>query len=346
LFVGQNAQGKTNILEAIYVLALGKSHRTRQHKELIQFEQDWSTLSCTVQKHGQAVGLKVLLNEKGKKMTINGIEQSRISEYIGAFPVVMFSPEDLRIVKGSPQIRRRFIDTEIGQVSRTYVYNLSQYNKLLLQRNTLLKQLAKKREYESDLLEVLTLQLAEVASKIWKKRFEFVKAFVTWAKEIHENITRGKEEHLNIKYIPSAPVEVAMNLPQMQDLFVSELKKIRHKEVGRGSTLVGPHRDDLVFYLRNSPVASFGSQGQQRTVALALKLASLELIKHEMGTYPVLLLDDVLSELDDMRKTQLLDTIYERVQTFVTATSLEGIDKRILEKAHIFEVYHGTIRKL
>lgn len=345
VFVGENGQGKTNILEALYVLALGKSHRTRSHKELIQLDQSEARVCAGVTRQGQRATLQVTLNEKGKRMSINGIEQRRISQYIGSFPVVMFSPEDLSIVKGSPQYRRKLIDTEIGQVSPSYVHNLSQCNKVILQRNHLLKQLAKKRVEESDLLDVLTLQLVELAAQIWKKRYYFVHALVRWAKEIHQEITTGRDA-LEIEYAPSITVHSEMDLKQMQDLLWSELKKIRHKELMRGTTLLGPHRDDLCFSINSKPLLSFGSQGQQRTAALSLKLAGLEFIKQETGIYPILLLDDVLSELDDLRKTRLLDTIYHRVQTFITSTSVDGIDPNILEKAHIYRVHQGSITKV
>lgn len=344
LFVGENAQGKTNILEALYILALGKSHRTRSHKDLIQIGKSEARLTAKVKRGEQQASLQVCLNEKGKRMSINGIEQSRISQYIGSFPVVMFSPEDLELVKGSPQVRRRFIDTEIGQISPTYVHNLSQCNKVTLQRNHLLKELSKKRVYESDLLDVLTCQFVDLSTKIWKKRYYFIQALVTWAKEIHQDITAGRDD-LEIHYVPSISIQPEMDLAEMKDLLWSELKKIRHKEVMRGSTLIGPHRDDLGFRINSHPLLSFGSQGQQRTAALSAKLAGLELIKQEMGIYPILLLDDVLSELDDLRKTQLLDTIYHRVQTFVTSTTVDGIDPGILEKAHIYHVQNGTVTK-
>jgi DNA replication and repair protein RecF len=345
LLVGPNAQGKTNILESIYVLALGKSHRTRSHKELIRFGRPRAVLKARARKGSQTVRLQIQLTEKGKKVSRNGVEQPRLSQYIGSLPVVLFAPEDLAIVKGSPQVRRRFLDMEIGQVSPSYVHDLSTWNQLIHQRNSLLKQLAQKREKNSPVLEVLDEQMAELAVKLWKKRFHFFSSLKEWARDIHREITQNRED-LGVEYVSSVPVSPEEDPDVWRRSFLRELVKIRDKEIARGSTLIGPHRDDLRLTAGGMDLHTFGSQGQQRTAALSLKLAEIELIRQETGHYPVLLLDDVLSELDDSRKTHLLTAIRGRVQTFVTSTGLDGIDRETLASARIYSVRQGSITEL
>jgi DNA replication and repair protein RecF len=341
-FVGPNAQGKTNILESLYVLALGKSHRTRTHKELIRFGQKASFLKCRVKKGNEIQRLEISLSDKGKKVSRNGVEQRKLSQYIGSLPAVLFAPEDLALVKGSPQVRRRFLDMEIGQVSPQYVHDLSQLNKLLVQRNSLLKQLSRQKQEDSPLLEVLDEQFAALSVRLWKKRKQFLKSLTRWACEIHQAITQQPDE-LVIKYRPSFPLPESSGPDEWAEILRSELKKNRRKEVMRGSTTIGPQRDDIRLFLGEMDLHHYGSQGQQRTAALSLKLAEIELIHQEIGYYPILLLDDVLSELDDMRKTHLLKAISGRVQTFVTTTGLDGIHPDILSGAKIYQVKQGHI---
>ncbi|WP_338048651.1 DNA replication/repair protein RecF [Paludifilum halophilum] len=345
LFVGPNAQGKTNILESLYVLSIGKSHRTRKDKELIRWEQSVARLQARVVREDRSQRLEVRLHPRGKKVVRNGLEQRRLSEYIGSLTAVLFAPEDLSIVKGSPQVRRRFLDMEIGQVHPAYIHYLTRYNKLLTQRNSLLKELAKDRRPESGLLEVLDEQLIEYCTHLWKRRYQFIGRLSHWARDIHHSITQGRET-LCLEYLPSAEVDPDMDEEMYADVLRQELGQLRDREIHRGSTLIGPHRDDLRLSVNGTDLHTFGSQGQQRTAALSTKLAEIELIRQETGTYPILLLDDVLSELDDSRKTHLLEAIRGKVQTFVTATGLEGIDEETLDRARIFRVRQGNISEL
>lgn len=339
IFVGENAQGKTNILESIYVLSLAKSHRTRATKELIRFGQPFSRMKARVQRKGQLIRLEIQLNEKGKKAIRNGIEQPKLSQYIGTMPTILFAPEDLALVKGSPQVRRRFLDTELGQVSPTYLYQLSQLQQVIQQRNAILKNL---NGMQQELLEIANEQFLSLSIQIWKKRFYFLDLLLKWAKPIYHRITGGKEE-LHIEYLPSVPIDPDMDDEEIRAITWKQLKKVEARERKRGTTLIGPQRDD--FRLKNDQLDlhQFGSQGQQRTAALSLKLAEIELIYQETDAYPLLLLDDVLSELDDGRKTHLLDAIRGKVQTFVTTTSLEGIHPKILQRAKIYRVEQGSV---
>lgn len=341
VFLGENAQGKTNILEAIYVLALAKSHRTSKDKELISWGAEFSKIEGQFTKQRGPLNMELILSLKGKKGKINGLEQKKLSEYIGAANVVMFAPEDLNLVKGSPQIRRRFLDMELGQISNVYLHHLALFHKVLLQRNHLLKALQIGKG-SKEMLDVLTDQMIVLAAEVTIRRFAFVKRLQKWAEPIHHDISRGKEK-LEIRYLPSTNVLEEMDLSKIKDEFYRTYEEKKQKEIQRGVTLFGPHRDDLGFVVNERDVQTFGSQGQQRTTALAVKLAEIELIYSEIGEYPILLLDDVLSELDDYRQSHLLHTIQGRVQTFVTTTSVEGIDDQILKKAAVFHVSEGTI---
>ncbi|WP_054860839.1 DNA replication/repair protein RecF [Gracilibacillus sp. JCM 18860] len=344
VFIGENAQGKTNLMEAIYVLGFSKSHRTTKDKELIQWEQNYAKIEGSVYKRNRQFPLEISITNKGKKAKLNHLEQKRLSDYIGALNIVMFAPEDLNLVKGSPQIRRRFIDMEIGQIQPVYIYHLGQYIKILKQRNHLLKQLQKKQKVDITMLHVLTDQLIEHAGMIIEKRIHFLERLRNWAADIHSGISRNLE-HLDIRY--QATIDLA-NSDQKEEIlqhYRSTFEKMESKEIERGTTLIGPHRDDLAFFVNGKNVQTFGSQGQQRTTALSLKLAEIELIHQEIGDYPILLLDDVLSELDDYRQSHLLDTIEGKVQTFVSTTSVDGIDHQTLKKAEIFKVHDGNITR-
>ncbi|MBM6616940.1 DNA replication/repair protein RecF [Bacillus suaedaesalsae] len=345
VILGENAQGKTNLMEAIYVLAIAKSHRTSNDKDMIRFEEEYAKIEGRVHRKKGPLSLQLVISTKGKKAKLNHLEQQRLSQYIGAMNIVMFAPEDLNLVKGNPQGRRRFLDMEIGQVSPIYMHDLSLYQKILSQRNHYLKQLSRQKEKNLTMLDVLTAQLIEVAAKILKKRFEFLDLLQKWAEPIHKGISRDLET-LEIQYKASVDVSENIDLSKMIESYEQKFDKIRDREIDRGMTLAGPHRDDLIFFVNGKDVQNFGSQGQQRTTALSLKLAEIELIHSEIGEYPILLLDDVLSELDDFRQSHLLNTIQGKVQTFVTTTSVEGIDHDTLKEAAQYYVTAGSIEKL
>lgn len=343
IFCGQNAQGKTNVLESMYVLALVKSHRTHRDKELISWAGEFASIQGKVERKYGSMNLEIQFTQSGKKAKINGMEQKKLSDYIGGLNVVMFAPEDLNIVKGSPSHRRRFIDMEIGQISPHYLYNLVQYNKVLSQRNNVLKELQKHRNDQSQMLDIWDEQLIQYGVKVMKKRAQFISKLEVWAGQIHSNITQNKET-LKIVYSSSIGTDpLQKNEEELADLFRMKCAKLKQQEISRGTTLIGPHRDDLEFYINDIEVQTYGSQGQQRTCALSVKLAEIELIHQEVGEYPILLLDDVLSELDQFRQTHLLKTIENKVQTFVTTTSIDGISEETIKNSYLYEVEEGTI---
>lgn len=345
VILGENAQGKTNVMESIYVLAMAKSHRTSNDKDLIRWDEEYAKIEGQVQKAHGSLPMQLVISKKGKKAKCNHIEQQKLSQYVGNMNVIMFAPEDLHLVKGSPQIRRRFIDMEIGQVSPIYLHDISRYQKILQQRNHYLRLLQTKKQTDHTMLDILTEQFIQTAVKIVSKRFEFLHLLENWAKPIHKGISRGLET-LEIEYKPSADVSEQQDLSKMIKVYEEKFAKIKHREIERGVTMFGPHRDDLLFFVNGRDVQTFGSQGQQRTTALSVKLAEIELIYSEINEYPLLLLDDVLSELDDFRQSHLLNTIQGKVQTFVTTTSINGIDHQTLKEAATFRVEAGRVNKI
>lgn len=341
IFVGKNAQGKTNIIESVLMLALAKSHRASRDSELIRWGADQAYIAGEVERNNRTLTLDIKIFPRGKKVRVNGIEKRKISDFIGHLNVVLFAPEDLMLVKGGPQNRRRFLDVELGQMSPQYLHNLSQYQKVLLQRNNLLKD---SERFDSGLLENLVVwdeQLIEFGSKLIKKRVQFLDKLQNFSSEIHKRITAGGEE-LQLEYKSKLLAENP-SLDEIADLFRRFLDAARKDDFRRGTTSVGPHRDDIEVLINGRDVHTFGSQGQQRTAALSMKLAEIELIRHEVGEYPVLLLDDVLSELDEMRQLHLLESMGERVQTLITTTMTYGLEHLMQEKAAVYQVSQGKI---
>lgn len=344
IFLGENAQGKTNVLESIYVLAMTRSHRTNNEQELIAFDSDQAYLKGTLQKRNNQVPLEITLTKKGRKTKVNHIEQKKLSSYVGQMNVILFAPEDLSLVKGSPQVRRKFLDMEIGQIDPIYLYDLVQYQGVLKQRNQYLKQTAGEKKVDPVYLEILDEQLVSFGAKVLFARQRFANRLEHWANALHQKISQNKET-LTLHYVSSVPFEETAEVATIQAAFLEKLKQSRDKERFRMSTQVGPHRDDLSFAINGKEVQTYGSQGQQRTTALSVKLAEIDLMKAETGEYPILLLDDVMSELDDSRQLHLLETIEDKVQTFLTTTTLEHVKNKMTVEPAIYYVSQGRISK-
>lgn len=343
LCIGPNAQGKTNLIEAIYVLAFGKSYRTSKDKELIQWEEPFAKIIGEIIRNDKEYTHELIFFSKGKKAKIDQIEQEKLSQYIGNFNVVMFAPEDLNLVKGSPQVRRRFLDMELGQISKSYLYHLSDYQKILQQRNALLKNgVIHQGNKDVVLLDVLTDQFIEKCVELTSFRFHFLERLNQISEQIHLSITKN-QEIIRLNYIPSVRVLEIENKLKIKEDYKKFYDQIKEKELRRGISLFGIHRDDFTIQINEKDVQSFGSQGQQRTASLSIKLAELEFIYQESGEYPVLLLDDVLSELDENRQKDLLQMVRNKVQTFVTATTLKGIESQIQENAQVFYVKKAIV---
>lgn len=344
VFIGENAQGKTNLMESIYALAMTKSHRTTNDKELIGWNKEFATIKGIVEKTATKTNLELQFSKKGKIAKVNYLEQKRLSSYLGNLNVILFAPENLTLVKGSPQNRRKFVDMELGQMSSLYLYDLVEYNRVLKQRNTYLKQLAIKKKQPDEYLEVLSEMLSELASKIVFHRLDFMKQLEALAIPIHDQLSLGREK-FSVSYQATIPLEDGLTPSQMKEIYINQFKKNQTREADQATTLIGPHRDDLIFYLNEIPVQTYGSQGQQRSTVLSLKLAEIELMKLSTGEYPLLLLDDVLSELDDDRQTHLIKAIENKVQTFITTTSLDGIKQQFINEPVVIPIEKGTILK-
>ncbi|NFA47323.1 DNA replication/repair protein RecF, partial [Pediococcus acidilactici] len=286
--------------------------------------------------------VEIDISSKGKNAKVNHIEQGRLSQYVGQLNVILFAPEDLSIVKGSPAVRRRFIDMEFGQMSSKYLYNSAQYRSVLKQRNQYLKQLQIDPKGDQVYLDVLSDQLAAYGAEIIFQRIQFLKKLEEWSQAVHEEISQGLEK-LTFQYVSPLKKDETTSTETIYAALQELLKKHRQRELQQGKTLVGPHLDDVKFIVNGKNVSTFGSQGQQRTTALSVKLAEIDLMKEETGEYPVLLLDDVLSELDDSRQTHLLTAIQNKVQTFITTTSLSGVAQQLINEPHVFNIDHGVL---
>ena len=351
VLVGNNANGKTNIIESIFCLALGKSYRTKSDSECIMFGETATAMSCIVNKNDRELDIMLGINNKGKSAKIAGIKKTKLTDFVGELNVVLFSPEDLQIVKGSPALRREFMNREFYQFSRIYHKYYLMYQHLLKQRNSYLKDMRKNPKDEMSLayLETLTSQLAKVALYITKERVSFVQDISKLTYKNMLNISNGQET-LKIKYKSS--VLDTLNIAEINDESFTEenLTKVMMKksfdDIMRGSTKIGPQHDDLEFYINDLDAKMYASQGQQRSIVLSLKLAEINYLKEKTGTYPVLLLDDVLSELDKNRQLKLLDAINENVQTFITTPSISDIKEDLLKKAKVFKIEDGNISEI
>ncbi|GKS82185.1 DNA replication and repair protein RecF [Ligilactobacillus pabuli] len=344
VLLGQNAQGKTNLLESIYVLATARSHRTANDRELIRFNQSDAVIQGLVHRRADDVPLELNLGKRGKKARVNHLEQAKLSQYIGQLNVILFAPEDLSLVKGSPNGRRRFIDMEFGQIAPRYLHNLTAYRDVLKQRNRYLKLLSARKASDRVYLDVLSEQLAGFGGSIIAQRQDFLGELEKYAQELHLSITQGQET-LSFEYESKLKNISGRSETELQQLMYQQLTEQAEKEIFQGTTLVGPHRDDLKFLINGKNVQIYGSQGQQRTTALSVKLAEIDVMKAQTGEYPLLLLDDVLSELDGQRQTHLLQTIQNKVQTFLTAPAMNDVAQNLIKEPKIFMIENGNIKE-
>ena len=338
IFTGDNAQGKTNLLEAIYFASAGRSFRTSQDKDLLRFSEEEGHLKLFFERQGvkHRIDMHVKKN-RSKGLALDGVPVRRTGDFIGVLSVILFSPEDLQIVKEGPSERRRFLDTEISLSDKVYYYALTKYRKALEQRNQLLKDLPFFPTLR-ETLEAWDETLVKAGTELIRARRVFLEELKEIARETHRSLTGGKEELL-IRYEPSVTEED----------FRSALKANLEKDLKQKTTSVGPHRDDIGFDLipaedgkETVDARVFGSQGQQRTAALSLKLSEIEYLKRKTGEAPVLLLDDVLSELDSGRQEALLDHL-SGVQTFITCTGLEEFVRSRIHTDQVYYVANGVI---
>lgn len=336
IFIGKNAQGKTNLLEAIYILSLSKSFKSNVIEDLIYFDENFSKIKGKIVSHQKDIYLEIILSSLGKKAFINKKEIKKTSDYVGYLNVILFIPEDLMLIKGSPKLRRKLIDMEISKISPIYMFNLNKYYQLLKERNKYLKMLHDKHLKADDYLEVLSEQMAQLQVDLIKKRIEFVELLNEISSSMYDYISLHKET-LRLEYksiYKSIDYETILN----------RYKKNYQRDIQYSQTMDGLHKDDMLMFLNEKDAVVYASQGQQRSIVLSIKIGLLELIKKEIGEYPILLLDDVLSELDDIRQTKLLNLIQDKVQTFITSTSIDGIHHQVIEKAKKIYIENGKLK--
>ncbi|MDD2370908.1 MAG: DNA replication/repair protein RecF [Firmicutes bacterium] len=335
IFVGDNAQGKSNLLESIYYISTISSSKKNKDRELIKWGRDYFSISAHFfNQHGEnKVSVKVVGNKK--EVYLNNYKIEKRKEYIGYLITVIFNPEDLYIIKGEPALRRQYIDNELSKTDVEYFVDSIKYKKVLEQRNILLKEY-KRKKVSDELMDIWEEQLSKYGIKIINKRLELIDQLKEISKKIHYRIT-DDAENLQISYQTNIDIE------NIEDSYRQLMKKNRQKDIERGYTSVGPHRDDLEILINGISAKKFASQGQQRTISLSLKISEIEFIKRKTGEYPILLLDDVLSELDKNRKHKLLEEIENKVQTIITTTDLNDIENFFIDKGKIIIIQDGKV---
>ena len=329
IIYGDNAQGKTNILEAIFLGSFGKSFRTSKEKEMIKFNEEKALVEIIFQKKDREGKIKIELGNK-KQISVNGIKIKKLSELLGNINIVLFTPEEINIMRNGPENRRRFLNIMIGQLRPNYVYNLNMYMKTIEQRNNYLRQIREENKPE-EMLEIWDEKLAEYGEKIYIYRKEFIDKIIHKINKIHSGITDEKEE-LKIIYTSNC---------NNKEEYLKLLKARRKLDIIKGFTTKGVHRDDFMIYINGREVRVYGSQGQNRTVVLSLKLAELQVVYDEIGEYPILLLDDFMSELDEKRRKNFLNNI-ENTQVILTGT--DKIDLNSVEY-NLYQIKKGNIIK-
>ncbi len=341
LIIGKNAQGKTNILESIYFLSTLKSPRTSNNLELINFEAEKTEIDCDLIKADTELELGyIYTKEKSRELKINRVK-SRPKDFKTVLKTVLFSTTDLLLLRGNPSDRRDWLDRAISQVYPAYDDRLSKYDKIRIQKNNFLKDLAKGNTFDETLLEVYNEQLVITGSNIIFLRKKFLKEIEKIAKEKHKIISETEE--LKIDYDCSF-LSGETELDEIVKKFHESLTERKIEEIRRCQSCVGPHRDDIIFYINNNEATKFASQGQQRTIVLALKLSELDIITDKTGDEPVLLLDDVLAELDDIRQNYLLKSINNRTQTIITSVDTILFEEEFLKDVRIYKIENGSIK--
>jgi len=338
IFYGNNAQGKTNLLESIYVLGLTKSHLLNLDSNLVKDNEKTCKIKGILKKSKLKQRLEIELHDNKKIMKIDNIEVKKITEYINSsLNVIIFYPEDLEIIKGSPNNRRNFINLELSQLSDNYLKIFTEYNKLLKIRNDYLKKINKNIKIDETYFQIVTNYLVDKAVLIYKMRLKFINKINDSCGKVFYELT--KLEGFNIKYLPNFIFDDDESM--IKSNLLNVLEKNHKKEVKLGTTLFGPHRDELEFYLNDKNLKQYGSQGQKRLAILATKLSEIEIFKQFKNSTPILLLDDVFSELDDMKKNNLVKYVNDEIQVIITTTELKNVNK--FKSASIFKIKNGEV---
>ena len=343
IFVGDNAQGKTNILEAITILALTKSHRVGVSPNIIMFDKNKCKINGSVKKEKVLTKLSVEINEDTKKLSVNNTNIKKVADYISNLNVIVFTPDDLEIIKGSPNVRRNLLNIQLCQLSKEYLKTYNEYNKLLKTRNEYLKILFNNSIADSDYLDIITDKLIEKAIYIYQKRNEYINLINVNINSSFYDISGDQD--LSIIYTPNIEFD-DYEYETIRKKLKHTFKKNYMKELNYGMTIYGPHRDDFTFYYQGNDLKYFGSQGQQKVAILSFKLAEIPIFKDITGNYPVLLMDDIFSELDVKKRNKLLKIIQlHDVQSIITTTDLRNINKKYIEDANIYFVKSGIVER-
>ena len=342
IFYGDNAQGKTNLLEAIWLFTGAKSFRGAKDNEFIEFDKEFCSLSLDFYAEGREQNAQIKLSKTKKVVSLNDIEKTSVTKLAGEFLSVAFSPTDLALIKESPTQRRKFIDGAIGQIKPRYISYLGEYVKVLTQRNAVLKDL-KFNASLHDMLDLWDEQITQIGANILSLRNQYIRQLRLYSVPIYEGICEGKE-HLDMHYHCSIEgYNEEMSLPEIKEIYAKQIRASRKEDILTGSTNVGAHRDDILFYLDHKLIKSFGSQGQQRSVVLALKLAQCQVISSQTKSEPIILLDDVMSELDNKRKDYLLNHIKDK-QVFITCCDKSYFDN--LKQGKSFLIHQGGLQEV
>ena len=342
IIVGNNGQGKTNILESIYVLSLSKSNRAGFDSDMIKFEKDSLSIEGKIIDNDLIKKLKVDINPNKKKVFINNKEIHKIKDYISNFCVISFVPNDLDIIKGSPSVRRNLLNIDISQMFNNYIVYLNEYNKIIKIRNDYLKKLYINNNSDFRYLDVINEKMIEKAEKIYEYRFKFIAEINSNIDDVYKKITGL--DGLTIKYENTLGLE-SFNKEEFKEIYLKKLKKHLNQEMMQGMTLVGPHRDDFTFYLNNIDMKIYSSQGQQRMAIIAFKISELNYYKKIIGSYPVLLLDDIFSEIDIKKRNKIISFLKKDIQTIITTTDINDISPKILDNAVIYNINNNKITK-
>ena len=335
IIIGKNAQGKTNLLESIYVLSLTKSYLGVNDKSLIKLGSNYAILEADVILKNDPKKFKILIKDNGKKVIINEKEIKKLSEYVSNLKVIIFSPENIRMIKEGPNIRRKFLNMEISQISMKYVKLLMDYNNIIHQKNEYLKISNKNKDY----LDILNDEIAKLSVEIYLLRKDFIDSINIFIEKIYSEIMGMKG--LKIKYVSN--IDYFKEKQEMVEKNREKLDKYLEKEILYKISLIGPHRDDFIFVLNDKNIAIYGSQGQLRSVILALKLSEIEIFRKIGDDNPILLLDDIFSELDLEKKNNLIKYINNNIQTIITTTDINMVDKNLVKMANVFEIKEGKL---
>ena len=336
IFLGENAQGKTNLLEGIYLNAVAKSFKTQRDKDLIRFGEDYCKVrAVSFYEDEEHVSEIVISREGAKAVKVDGVKIGRTSELLNRLYIVVFSPEDLKIVKDEPERRRRFIDRELCQIKPGYVSDLNAYRRILKQRNACLKE-----EFpDPAILDIWDIEMVRVGARLVRERRSFIEKINIISADIHSRISGGKE-HLALRY--ETQLDSGRQEKSEEEYFREILEEDRERDILYRTTRRGPHHDDISISAEGVDLRKFGSQGQQRTAALSMKLSEIRLIEEETGERPILLLDDVLSELDNERQKYLINSLGNN-QMFITTTDLIGSVARSLPEGKVYKIKAGEV---